>query len=110
MLMAIVLGVSAAYAGEKYTVTVTYEIYNVYCDEYGGEVGRKSLGNSTETFTIYAETPYEAEQAAISQCSTVCQVNRNDYTSSYINQGEEMYNGVKCKVRQYRRVVSARAQ
>lgn len=105
LLMAIVLGVSAAYAGKKYTVTVTYEIINVYFkSQTTQEVGSKSLGTSTETFTIYAETPHEAEQAAVSQCSTVCN------TYNYVDQGDEMYNGVECDVKQYRRVVSARAQ
>ena len=101
--MAIVLGVSAAYAGKKYTVTVTYEIYNVYYDEYN-EVGSKSLGTQTETFSIYAETPRQAEDLAIEQCSTVCNMPLG------VNQGEEMYNGVKCSVKQFRRVISARAQ
>lgn len=106
--MAIVLGVSAAYAGKKYTVTVTYEIYNVYYDGYN-EVGSKSLGTSTETFSIYAETPRDAEDAAITQCGYVCQTGQSIYSGG-LDQGEEMYNGVKCKVVQYRRVISARAQ
>lgn len=107
--MAIVLGVSAAYAGKKYTVTVTYEIYNVYYDGYN-EVGSKSLGTQTETFSIYAETPHEAEEAAVSQCGLVCN-NPNVYVNDQgVYQGEEMYNGVKCRVKQFRRIVSARAQ
>ena len=88
--MAIVLGVSAAYAGKKYTVTVTYEIINVYFkSQTTQEVGSKSLGTSTETFSIYAETPRDAEDAAITQCGYVCQTGRTPYSGG-LDQGEEM--------------------
>lgn len=103
LILFITLGIGAVYAGKNYTVTVTYELINKYISEKTMQpLGEKSVGTESNKFTVYAETPDEAESRAKSQCSTTC-------SSSSVYQGKETYNGESCDVYQYRRVVSARA-
>lgn len=64
---------------------------------------KNQAGTSSNKFSFYAETPHEAEEKAISQCSST-------YSSSGTYQGLGEYKGKKCKVYQKRRVISARAQ
>ena len=104
LILFLILGIGITYAGKNYKVTVTYEIiYEYYDDSNGSYMGEKPAGTSSNKFSFYAETPHEAEEKAISQCSST-------YSSSGTYQGPGEYKGKKCKVYQKRRVISARAQ
>ena len=104
LILFLILGIGITYAGKNYKVTVTYEIiYEYYDDSNGSYMGEKPAGTSSNKFSFYAETPHEAEEKAISQCSSTC-------SSSGTYQGPGEYKGKKCKVSQKRRVISARAQ
>ena len=104
LILFLILGIGITYAGKNYKVTVTYEIiYEYYDDSNGSYMGEKPAGTSSNKFSFYAETPHEAEEKAISQCSST-------YSSSGTYQGPGEYKGKKGKVYQKRRVISARAQ
>ena len=104
LILFLILGIGITYAGKNYKVTVTYEIiYEYYDDSNGSYMGEKPAGTRSNKFSFYAETPHEAEEKAISQCSSTC-------SSSGTYQGPGEYKGKKCKVYQKRRVISARAQ
>ena len=71
LILFLILGIGITYAGKNYKVTVTYEIiYEYYDDSNGSYMGEKPAGTSSNKFSFYAETPHEAEEKAISQCSS----------------------------------------
>ena len=73
LILFLILGIGITYAGKNYKVTVTYEIiYEYYDDSNGSYMGEKPAGTSSNKFSFYAETPHEAEEKAISQCSSTC--------------------------------------
>ena len=73
LILFLILGIGITYAGKNYKVTVTYEIiYEYYDDSNGSYMGEKPAGTSSNKFSFYAETPHEAEEEAISQCSSTC--------------------------------------
>lgn len=90
-------------AGRNYKVTITVESIAEYYDASSNQfLGNKSLGTTTQTLTLYAETPDEAEQKAKQECSYMC-------NSIGTYQGEGSYNGKRCKIYLSRRVITARA-
>lgn len=104
LILLITLGIGVAYAGKNYKVTVTYELINEYYSEKTGELlGTESAGTASNSFSVYAETPDEAETFAKSQCSSTCSV-------SSIYQGIKQYKNESCKVYQSRRILTARVQ
>lgn len=104
LILLITLGIGVAYAGKNYKVTVTYELINTYISEKTYQtLGEKSVGTENNTFSVYAETPDEAEEKAKSQCFTTC-------STSGVYQGKELYGGETCNVYQSRRILTARAQ
>lgn len=106
LLVAVIgLGISSAYAGGKcYTVIITYKFVYHFID------GRTTVGSQegtvqSTTFTIYADTPDQAESQAKNQCDTTCSTN---YPGTY--QGQVQYNGKLCDKYKQRVILTARAQ
>lgn len=107
LLMAIILiafGINAYAEGKNYKVTVIVERTIVHYDKGGNYLGEKSLGTIEEKFRLYAETPNQARQLAISQCSTACS-NGGGIVKKGAYQGPSTYNGQESEVYEVRNVV-----
>ena len=81
-------------------VQITYEYYeDKYCTKY---ITSTSGDVRDLPFTVYAETPDEAEAKAKSQCMAACKTN-----GQYI--GTKSYGGKTVYVMMYRKILTARA-
>ncbi len=75
----------------RYEVAVQVRIIYHYYDESGyHEVGTDSEPGTAQIIYVYAESPYEAEQEALSECSTMCQTNylKDEGTKRYSRDGK----------------------
>lgn len=74
-------------AGKRYQVTISVLItYHYY--ENNQEIGSNTAFGIPQVIDIWADSPYEAEQEALKECSSMCQ-------QSYKNEGYRTYNGRK---------------
>ncbi len=106
--LAILGGIYAASAANKYRVTILVQVTYVYYENsnYTNEVDRSTLPGTAQAITVYAETPYEAEQQALNECSTMCQ-------SSSVRmkkEGPMVYKGKQCYVMSYKEPYDAKAE
>ena len=77
--------VTAATDAVRYQVSIaTIITYHYY--ENTVEVATSTAAGTPQVIEVWANSPYEAEQAAIKECSTMCQNTRK-------NEGYRMYNG-----------------
>jgi len=81
----------------RYKVTITVQKTYVYYDENGKEVGRDSKPDTPQTITVNADTPYDAEQLALNECSTMCTMKGLGK-----DEGKMKYNGKYYDCRSYK--------
>lgn len=84
-LLAVIGFVTIAEAQTRYSVTITTQVIYRFYDENGHEVGHQIAAGTAQTINIWASTPYEAERAALEECSSMCK-----YSSK--NEGLKIYN------------------
>ena len=74
----------------RYEVSVQVRIIYHYYDERGYEVGTDSEPGTPQIIPVYAESPYEAEQEALGECSTMCKTYtlKDEGTKRYSRDGK----------------------
>ena len=75
----------------RYEVTVQVSIIYHYYDESGyHEVGTDTEIGTPQIIHVYAESPYDAEQQALSECSTMCRTSylKDEGTKQYSRDGK----------------------
>mgnify|MGYP003298990443 CR=1 FL=1 len=88
---------------QKYIVTVQVQIVYTYYDG-NREVGEDTAMGDTYNIPRYAETPNEAEEDALSECSTMCR------TSYRKEEGMREYKGKMYICKSYKRPFRATAK
>lgn len=71
----------------RYEVSVQVRIIYHYYEESGYEVGTDTEPGTPQIIRVYAESPYDAEQQALSECSTMCK------TYTLKDEGTKRYSG-----------------
>ena len=80
---------TTATAAQRYLVTISVQItYNYY--EGNTKIGSNTVMGTPQTIDVWADTPYEAQQKALSECSTMCK-------QSYKDEGYRQYLGKSYK-------------
>ena len=91
MLVAIFGFVGSMFAEKaRYEVTVQVRIIYHYYDENGYEVGTDTGAGTVQKIPVYAESPYDAEQQALNECSTMCKTYtlKDEGTKQYSRDGK----------------------
>lgn len=87
----LMLCVTAVASATTYSVTISIQ-KNVEYQKNGQIIGTATESGGSQTITIAADTPYEAEQKALEKCSTMCR-----QSIAYKESDNALYKGQYCE-------------